>query len=201
MSFLLHSRPLGIGLGLGAAFTSYSLLTPRRNIYALCDASPSNAFNSYTHNAKVPVVTRRGGLNPNAVRQISSGSIAGMSSPTSETARYSYKSVGVLGGMAVSLFSKPLTLLIGLLIVGIQVNTPLPFCLSLLSHLFLTLLSQLLILTSKQFAESQLGISLIPYGRMQRYFTSIDLRSAMQDNVAFKLAFGATFALTGFAQL
>jgi hypothetical protein len=28
---------------------------------------------------------------------------------------------GVLGGMAVSLFSKPLTLLIGLLIVGVQV--------------------------------------------------------------------------------
>ncbi|KAK6008377.1 hypothetical protein QM012_000280 [Aureobasidium pullulans] len=154
MSFLLHSRPLGIGLGLGAAFTSYSLLAPRRTRYALCDSSASNAFNSYTNNAKVPVVTRRGGLNPNAVRQISSGSIA-----------------GVLGGMAVSLFSKPLTLLIGLLIVGVQ------------------------------FAESQLGISLIPYNRMQRYFTSIDLRSAMQDNVAFKLAFGATFALTGFAQL
>ncbi|KAH0347571.1 hypothetical protein KCU83_g6690, partial [Aureobasidium melanogenum] len=154
MSFLLHSRPLGIGLGLGAAFTSYSLLTPRRTHYTLCDSSASNAFNSYTSNAKVPVVTRRGGLNPNAVRQISSGSIA-----------------GVIGGMAVSLFSKPLTLLIGLLIVGVQ------------------------------FAESQLGISLIPYGRMQRYFTSIDLRSAMQDNVAFKLAFGATFALTGFAQL
>ncbi|KAG9520753.1 hypothetical protein KCV07_g4077, partial [Aureobasidium melanogenum] len=154
MSFLLHSRPLGIGLGLGAAFTSYSLLTLRRTRYALCDSSASNAFNSYTHNAKVPVVTRRGGLNPNAVRQISSGSIA-----------------GVIGGMAVSLFSKPLTLLIGLLIVGVQ------------------------------FAESQLGISLIPYNRMQRYFTSIDLRSAMQDNVAFKLAFGATFALTGFAQL
>jgi hypothetical protein len=36
---------------------------------------------------------------------------------------------------------------------------------------------------------------------LQRYFTSMDLRSAMQDNVAFKLAFGATFALTGFAQL
>jgi len=152
MSFLLASRPLGIGLGLGAAFTSYSLLRPRRNLYALCDSSAT--LNSYTNNAKVPVVNRRGGLNPNAVRQISSGSIA-----------------GVIGGMAISLFSKPLTLLIGLLIVGVQ------------------------------FAESQLGISLIPYGRLQRYFTSIDLRSAMQDNVAFKLAFGATFALTGFAQL
>ena len=81
---------------------------------------------------------------------------------------------------------------------GISLNS----LLSLLSVVFLlTLPSQLLILTSKQFAESQLGISLIPYGRMQRYFTSIDLRSTMQDNVAFKLAFGATFALTGFAQL
>jgi hypothetical protein len=74
--------------------------------------------------------------------------------------------------------------------------------LSPLNLLTFTLLLQLLILIIKtQFAESQLGISLIPYGRLQRYFTSIDLRSAMQDNVAFKLAFGATFALTGFAQL
>jgi hypothetical protein len=71
------------------------------------------------------------------------------------------------------------------------------------SHLLsiLTFPSQSLIPISKQFAESQLGVSLIPYGRLQRYFTSMDLRSAMQDNVAFKLAFGATFALTGFAQL
>lgn len=102
--------------------------------------------------------------------------------------------------MAVSLFSKPLTLLIGLLIVGVQVHLHSPSALCRFLSL-LTLPLQLLIVTSKQFAESQLGISLIPYGRMQRYFTSIDLRSAMQDNVAFKLAFGATFALTGFAQL
>jgi hypothetical protein len=111
-----------------------------------------------------------------------------------------YDNTGVLGGMAVSLFSKPLTLLIGLLIVGVQVCFVFSF-LPPLNNLPLTLLSQLLILTSKQFAESQLGISLLPYGRLQRYFTNINLRSAMQDNVAFKLAFGATFALTGFAQL
>ncbi|KAI5249300.1 hypothetical protein E4T43_00842 [Aureobasidium subglaciale] len=182
MSFLLHSRPLGIGLGLGAAFTSYSLLTPRRHRYALCDAS--STLNSYTSNAKVPVVNRRGGLNPSAVRQISSGSIAGKLNfwllsvflkniGYTSTLEVNVLTIlqGVLGGLAVSLFSKPLALLIGLLIVGVQ------------------------------FAESQLGVSLVPYGRMQRYFTSIDLRSAMQDNVAFKLAFGATFALTGFAQL
>ncbi|KAH0289066.1 hypothetical protein M436DRAFT_74829 [Aureobasidium namibiae CBS 147.97] len=151
MSFLLASRPLGVGLGLGAAFTSYSLLRPRRNLLALCDSS-AVFNNSYSNKAKTPVVNRKGGLSPNAGDDANANT-------------------GVLGGLAISLFSKPLTLLIGLLIIGVQ------------------------------FAESQLGVSLLPYNRLQRYFTSINLRSAMQENVAFKLAFGATFALTGFAQL
>ena len=81
MSFLLASRPMGIGLGLGAAFTSYSLLRPRRNLLALCDSSAAAAAapfsSSYQNNAKVPITNRKGGLNPNAVRQISSGSIVG----------------------------------------------------------------------------------------------------------------------------
>lgn len=51
-----------------------------------------------------------------------------------------------------------------------------------------------------QVAESR-GIHLVPYGRLQKYFTSVDLRSLFQDNVALKLSFGATFALTGFAGL
>lgn len=55
-------------------------------------------------------------------------------------------------------------------------------------------------LTAFQALESR-GIHIIPYGRLQQYFTSIDLRSAIQDNAAFKLSFGATFALVGFAQL
>lgn len=42
------------------------------------------------------------------------------------------------------------------------------------------------------------GIHIIPYGRLQRYFSSMDLKSAVQDNAAFKLSFGATFALVGF---
>lgn len=45
------------------------------------------------------------------------------------------------------------------------------------------------------------GIHLVPYNRLQRYVKGIDLRSAVQDNVALKLSFGATFALAGFAQL
>jgi len=42
------------------------------------------------------------------------------------------------------------------------------------------------------------GIHIVPYSRMQRYVKSVDLRSAVQDNAAFKLSFGATFALVGF---
>lgn len=67
------------------------------------------------------------------------------------------------------MLSKPLTLLVGLLIVGVQT------------------------------AESY-GIHLVPYKRMQGYFKSIDMRSAVQDNVAFKISFGALFALSAFAE-
>lgn len=76
---------------------------------------------------------------------------------------------GVFAGMAVSTFSKPLTLLIGLLI---------------------------LVVTA---LESK-GIHIVPYKRLQGYVTSVDLRSLIQDNVAFKISFGTTFALTGFSE-
>ena len=36
---------------------------------------------------------------------------------------------------------------------------------------------------------------------MQKYAKNIDLRSAVQDNAAFKLSFGLMFALSAFAQL
>lgn len=53
--------------------------------------------------------------------------------------------------------------------------------------------------TRAQFIESR-GIHIIPYGRLQRYFSNINLRTAVQNNVAFKLSFGATFALAAFAE-
>lgn len=76
---------------------------------------------------------------------------------------------GLIAGLSISVFSKPLTLLIGLLIVGVQT------------------------------AESY-GIHVVPYKRMQDYFTNIDMRSAVQDNMAFKISFGALFALSAFAE-
>ena len=39
------------------------------------------------------------------------------------------------------------------------------------------------------------GYNIIPTTRIQRYVKGIDLRSAVEDNVAFKLSFGLTFAL------
>ncbi|KAF2841487.1 hypothetical protein M501DRAFT_970023 [Patellaria atrata CBS 101060] len=150
MATLLLRRPLFTALTLSsAALATPLLLQPHfQSSRLLCDSPIS----SYQSSARAPVV-KRGRLNPSAVKQISSGSI-----------------LGLVCGLGVSLFSKPLALLIGLLVFGVQ-------------------------------ALESRGIHLIPYGRLQRYFTSINLRSAIQDNVAFKLSFGATFALSAFAEL
>jgi len=79
----------------------------------LCEATAADPFtkitndirNTYSHDAKVPIIKESGALNPRALRQISLGSI-----------------LGVLGGLGVSVFSKPLALLIGLGIVCVQVS-------------------------------------------------------------------------------
>ncbi|KAK4992033.1 hypothetical protein LTR50_001429 [Elasticomyces elasticus] len=148
-----------VTLGLSAPFilSNFQSYT-HRHAYRLDGPMLSNptsprewSFSQYQNEARAPVV-KNGRLNPSAVRQVSIGSIAGL-----------------LGGLAVSTFSKPLALLIGLLIFGVQ-------------------------------ALESRGISIIPYQGFQRYVKSIDLRSAVQDNVAFKLSFGATFALAAFAE-
>ena len=77
---------------------------------------------------------------------------------------------GLVAGLGVSVFSKTLVVLIGLLIAGVQT------------------------------AESW-GLHLVPYRRLQGYVKGVDLRSAVQDNVAFKVSFGLMFALSAFAQL
>ncbi|KAK7520919.1 uncharacterized protein IWZ02DRAFT_452233 [Phyllosticta citriasiana] len=124
-----------------------SLLRPLR-----CDSPPSiPVLNEHTREARTPV-WKDGRVNPAVWKQISSGSI-----------------LGLLSGVAVGIFSKPLALLIGLLVFGVQ------------------------------FIESR-GIHIVPYERMQRYAKNVDVRSAIRDNVAFKLSFGASFALAGFAE-
>ncbi|TVY38171.1 hypothetical protein LSUB1_G002242 [Lachnellula subtilissima] len=88
-------------------------------------------------------------------------------------------SSGSIIGLLVSTFSKSLALILGLLVVGVQGMGWKP--------------------NTKQWASSY-GVNVIPYNRLQRYFTSLDLRSAVQDNVAFKLSFGTTFAMASFLE-
>ncbi len=54
-------------------------------------------------------------------------------------------------------------------------------------------------LIKKQWASSY-GVNVLPYDKIQRYVTDVDLRSAVQDNVAFKLSFGTTFAMAAFSE-
>ncbi|CZR59296.1 uncharacterized protein PAC_09188 [Phialocephala subalpina] len=149
-------RPQFLGLGLGLSMATYHTMY-RQPAFRL-DSSPSGSGSilsteSYRRNAEVPVIKSGEGLSERAVRQISSGSI-----------------IGLCAGLVVSTFSRPLAIILGLLVVGVQ------------------------------YASSQLGIDIIPYNRLQRYITSIDLRSAVQDNVAFKISFGTTFAMAAFLQ-
>lgn len=154
---LPRSRPLfslTLGLGLSSLYATQAIYRQRP---LLCEVSAgasrtslSESFQSYARDAKVPVF-KDGRPNPRAYRQISAGSI-----------------VGLLGGVAVSTFSKTLAMLVGLLVFGVQ------------------------------YLASQ-GYNVIPTTRLQRYVKGIDLRSAIEDNVAFKLSFGATFALASMA--
>ncbi|CAK4031002.1 hypothetical protein DOTSEDRAFT_132500 [Lecanosticta acicola] len=164
---MLASRFFGCGLrtpllAAGVGFSSALIFTPLIQSYRTplrLDSSPSSvsprdwSFSQYQSDARVPVSNKHGGLNARAVRQLSAGSI-----------------IGLGAGLLLSTFSKPLVLLIGLLVAGVQT------------------------------AESY-GIHLIPYKTLQGYVKSVDLRSAVQDNVAFKVSFGLMFAISAFAEL
>ncbi|TGO42167.1 hypothetical protein BHYA_0011g00010 [Botrytis hyacinthi] len=48
-----------------------------------------------------------------------------------------------------------------------------------------------------QWASSH-GLDIVPTDRIQRYIKHVDLRSLMEENVAFKVSFGTTFAMAAF---
>ncbi|KAH7122809.1 hypothetical protein B0J11DRAFT_436688 [Dendryphion nanum] len=109
MSYLLPG--LRRGLIISTPFIlSTPLLLRQLNRPILCDGPDpltkitSDLRNSsYAREAQTPVIKQSGALNPRAVRQVSLGSI-----------------LGVLGGLGVSVFSKPLAVLIGLGVVLVQ---------------------------------------------------------------------------------
>lgn len=138
------------------------LLRPQSFLRPLhCDAgpaSPSPAY-SYTRDAQTPVLTSSSSqrrLNPAAFRQISLGSILGLCS-----------------GLAVSIFSRPLAVLIGLLLTGAYA------------------------LESRGIKV----IPYKWLGRVVHNRTPEDMRGAVLDNLAFKFSFGAAFLLAGFGSL
>jgi uncharacterized membrane protein (Fun14 family) len=148
MSFLFLPRrplltPLSIGLGLFA--------TPvfRRSNPVLLDSFASRPVEPLPP-ARVPVF-KNGRVNPDAYRQLSTGSV-----------------LGLFGGVVFATFSRMLALLFGLLLFGVQLAA------------------------SKGYH--------LPMGRMQRYIKGVDIRSALHDNIAFKLSFGFTFMLAAFAR-
>ncbi|KAI9837900.1 MAG: hypothetical protein M1838_004717 [Thelocarpon superellum] len=116
-----------------------------------CDAGPLPATSSTGDWSYAKREDRR--ANASLYRQISKGSV-----------------IGLLAGLAISTFSRPLAVVLGLLVFGIQ------------------------------FAASR-GFNVIPYARLQRYVQGIDLRAALEKDVAFKLSLGATCALAAFASL
>ncbi|EKG15986.1 hypothetical protein MPH_06807 [Macrophomina phaseolina MS6] len=180
MAALRLLRPLSVGLTASAVLAAPLLARPR-SFRLHCDDSASTSsvsprdwsFSQYSRDARAPVV-RNGRANPRIWRQISSGSI-----------------IGLVGGLAVSTFSKPLALLVGLLVLGTQVGSN--------CYTVNETWDEVDPTRHYQFLESR-GIHIVPYKTIQKYAKSIDVRSALQDNVAFKLAFGSTFALAAFAE-
>ncbi|KZM19517.1 hypothetical protein ST47_g9341 [Ascochyta rabiei] len=158
MSFLLPGLRRGALLATPLILSSPLLFHSFRQTQSIrCDSADPLAKlgdlrNTYSRDAQTPIITQSGAPNTKAVRQISIGSI-----------------LGVIGGLGISVFSKPLAILIGLGVVLLQ------------------------------FIESR-GIHIIPYSYLQRRFKATNVRSLMQDNVAFKLSFGLTFALAAFAE-
>ena len=157
--FHLRTPLLFTTLGISSGLLLHQTLHTYQSKYAIrLDSSPSAtspkdwSFSQYQNEARNPIVSPSGGLNRSAVRQMSAGSI-----------------IGLIAGLGISIFSKPLALLLGLAIVGIQT------------------------------AESY-GIHLVPYKWIQGYAKSVDIRSAVQDNAAFKISFGMMFALSAFAE-
>jgi hypothetical protein len=110
MAFLLPGLRRGLLLSTPLILSAPMLIQAHRRPL-LCDGPDpltkitSDLKNRYASEAQTPIIKQSGAANPRAVRQISMGSI-----------------FGVLAGLGVSVFSKPLAILIGLGIVCLQVR-------------------------------------------------------------------------------
>lgn len=111
MSFLLPGLRRGLMLSTPLILSAPLLLQYRYSTPIRCDGPDpltkitNDLTRNYASEAKTPIITESGAGNPRAIRQVSMGSI-----------------LGVLCGLGISVFSKPLAILIGLGIFAIQVS-------------------------------------------------------------------------------
>lgn len=113
MSFFLPGLRRGLVLSTPLILSTPLLVNQFRNMQRIrCDGPDpitkitSDLKNNYASEARTPAITQSGAVNPRAIRQISMGSI-----------------LGVIGGLGISVFSKPLAILIGLGIFALQVSS------------------------------------------------------------------------------
>lgn len=111
MAYLLPGLRRGLMLSTPLILSTPLLVQSFRRPF-LCDSPDplskitSDIGNRYAHEAQTPIIKTSGTPNPRAIRQVSMGSI-----------------LGVLAGLGVSVFSKPLAILMGLGIVFVQVSS------------------------------------------------------------------------------
>ncbi|CAO2649532.1 Nn.00g069170.m01.CDS01 [Neocucurbitaria sp. VM-36] len=110
MSFLLPGLRRGLLLSTPIILSTPLLVHQFRHRQQIrCDGPDpltkitNDLTRNYASEAQTPIITQSGAANPRAVRQISMGSI-----------------LGVIGGLGISVFSKPLAVLIGLGIFVLQ---------------------------------------------------------------------------------
>jgi hypothetical protein len=111
MSFLLPGLRRGLILSTPVILATPLLMQYRYRQPIRCDGPDpltkitNDLTRNYTSEAKTPVILESGAGNPKAIRQVSMGSI-----------------LGVFCGLGISVFSKPLAILIGLGIFVLQVS-------------------------------------------------------------------------------
>lgn len=113
MSFLLPGLRRGLILSTPLVLSAPLLIHQYRYARPIyCDAADplskitGDLTRNYSSEARTPIITESGAANPRAIRQVSMGSI-----------------LGVFCGLGISVFSKPLAILIGLGIFVLQVRS------------------------------------------------------------------------------
>ncbi|KAF8475662.1 hypothetical protein BDZ91DRAFT_778777 [Kalaharituber pfeilii] len=154
---------LGLGLGLTTPYSPFRP-TPHQ-----CQPS-TTVFSSHSHHPAFSI------LNPSTWTSLLRPAPPPPPPPPPPTALkttfnpYHYRQIstgsflGLFTGIAVARFSKPLGIVLGLLVFFVE---------------FLAMR----------------GIHIIPYERLERWLGGVDYKSAILDNIAFKIAFAAAFTV------